>query len=171
MIIANASIAVIQMAIDDINRAELYAGNIKLKGRPEPIGRRLRFGITVADSAGLGARVSYSGRSIAAACWHAHGHLFDAIFRLAPDAVIKAQGRTITAEAGNWADWPYGPAIAPVPFSTLCRCRHGKPQSKATASKPRDHWAGLMAELYGNGPTAEADTANIAAIESWKGIS
>ena len=51
------------------------------------------------------------------ASWHAHGYLFDKIFELDPDAVIKSLDKTITADAGNWEDMNVGSYYSPVYMS------------------------------------------------------
>lgn len=80
-----------------------------------------RFACTIrSEVSGIrGARTSASGRNLPAASWHAHGHLYEAILTIAPQAVISAQGRKITAQGGNWVDWNAGSPIYPAPMSSL----------------------------------------------------
>lgn len=109
-----------------INRT--YGNNITWKRDPEPANRAgtsYDFTITVKDSSGPGARRSDTGRKIAAACWHAHGDLFDAILKIAPDAIIKTNGmggNTISAAGGNWEDRNIGSLYRPLYASEACEC-------------------------------------------------
>lgn len=109
----------------------IYEGNIKFR-HCDPINKantRWRFTLTVHSSKGKGARRSASyfarDRRIAAACWHVHGHFFEALFAASPDARIKAGTRTITGPTeadGNWQDWNIGPPVAPLYYSEACDC-------------------------------------------------
>lgn len=63
------------------------------------------FNFTIKSKSGIpGSRTSASGRNLACASWHAHGFLFDEIFKIEPEAVIISAGQKITAEFGNWQD-------------------------------------------------------------------
>lgn len=42
------------------------------------------------------------------ACWHAHGHYFEALFLLDPEAKVSSRGKTITSKGGNWEDYEIG---------------------------------------------------------------
>lgn len=64
-----------------------------------------------------GARVSWSGRNLPCASWHAHGYLFDEIFKMEPDAVIYSGGAKMDAERGNWQDRNIGSMMQPCYFS------------------------------------------------------
>jgi hypothetical protein len=118
-------------ALDKVNQD--YDGNIVFKRGPELFGsmyhhngrNKYIFTLKVADSSKAGARRSRSGRRIAAACWHVHGHFFDALFDLDPDAVVKTSftgNRTITADQGNWIDANIGNAWYPFYYSEACEC-------------------------------------------------
>ena len=109
-----------------------YSHNLAWKRRPEKDGNRVKFTITVEDTSGPGGRIAPDGRRIKAACWHAHGHLFDAILAAYPDAEITTQFGKITREGGNWGDRNIGSMVAPFMYSEGCRCeaapyvdRHG----------------------------------------------
>ena len=104
-----------------------FKGNICFK-RFDAQGRGFIFTLTVKDSRGLGARRSHKGRRIAAACWHAHGRFFEALFRVAPDARVfssfyrRAGNGWITREHGNWIDGEIGSAYQPMNMSEACDC-------------------------------------------------
>jgi len=59
------------------------------------------------------------GRRIGAACWHAHGKLFDRMIALAPDVCIVTALGTITKDGGNWQDGYWGRGYN---FSDMCDC-------------------------------------------------
>lgn len=109
-----------------------YNNNIRFKREPEYIGAdrngrfKYRFTLTVHNSSAAGARRSPSGRRIAAACWHAHGHFFDALFDADPSALIIVADttgeRTIDRISGNWRDRQVGSIFAPYMYSELCDC-------------------------------------------------
>lgn len=110
----------LRCALSAIN-LDRYNNNIRLK-RLEPLGRRQNFTLTVNDSAAAGGRIGHSGRRVAAACWHVHGHFFEALFDIAPDAIIKSNMATITQDAGNWCDRNIGSLIEPMYYSDACKC-------------------------------------------------
>lgn len=73
----------------------------------------------------LGARISSSGRRIAAACWHVHGDFFDALLKIQPNAVIVTRGgpgAVIDKNGGNWQDCNIGSRMSPMMFSEACEC-------------------------------------------------
>jgi hypothetical protein len=119
--ITNATKAQLDSALDYIN-GRYFNGNIKLKNWKEQ-GRRLRFTLTVHDSRGPGSRISHTGRRIAAACWHAHGHLFDALFVINPRIWIQAtRTRAARITGGNWQDRNIGSVAQPMLYSEACDC-------------------------------------------------
>lgn len=124
MYIRGASIADLYAALAEVNKR--YAGNIDFK-RLEQKGRRILFTLRARDCRGKGGRLNSTlTRHVgAAACWHAHGHLFAELFRLQPAASINSADKVITgpgADAGNWQDWNIGSRAAPVYFSQACYC-------------------------------------------------
>lgn len=113
-------------ALRIINKAT-YAGNIKIRDWKHLSSKRIQFTITVVSSRGPGARRSWTGRRIAAACWHAHGDLFDALFKIRKDIVIWTdygwEGKMkITSEGGNWQDMNVGSLMDPAMMSESCEC-------------------------------------------------
>lgn len=120
MIAINSSVAELVQVLNDIN--EEYAGNIRFNRYPEKVGNRLRFTLRVSDSKRIGARVGHTGRRLISACYHAHGHFFEALFKRNPNAKIISRGKTITANAGNWNDCNIGSIMQPLYFSEACKC-------------------------------------------------
>lgn len=150
MIARNCSQHDLESALETVNR--FYSNNIRFR-RLEPRGKHFLFTLTVDHSTervrvsasdsptgrahwerrtAPGARLSIpvpwrsSQKTLPAACWHVHGHFFEALLALAPDAVVTSSwigGRQrVTREGGNWNDPDVGPQIAPVPFSSCCAC-------------------------------------------------
>ena len=117
----------LQDALADTNLE--YDGNLVFRRGPERVSRNcLQFTITVNDSSGTGAKYNHvTGRRVSAACWHAHGDLFETLLDIEPNARIVTgygpNGSEITADGGNWQDWAatgiyYGPMMA----SQMCNC-------------------------------------------------
>ena len=88
----------------------------------KPIGRRQQFRLRVKDSNNKGARRGTTGRRMINACWHTHGHYYEELFKVQPDAIIKAAQFTIDKDQGNWQDWNAGSRIDPQYMSELCNC-------------------------------------------------
>lgn len=122
MIISNATQGDIDGALEAVTKQ--FGGNVVYNRAPEPVGRRFRLTLRVKSSKGPGARKSASsGRAMVAACWHVHGHFFEALFELNPRAVVMVGGgQRITAESGNWKDRNIGSQVHPVMFSEACGC-------------------------------------------------
>lgn len=111
---------VVRQALANVNKANGY----KLEFNRNPEGSNKWRHFTIKSASGIpGARFSHSGRKLASASWHAHGLLFDELFRLDPSAIVKVGGpngdHTITKEGGNWEDCNVGSIVAPVQFSEL----------------------------------------------------
>lgn len=121
MIVKNVTVEQLEKALAEINE-KTFEGNIVWKQAPVPVGRRFKFTLTVKQSAERGGRRGFSGKRVAAACWHVHGHFFDAVFALAPDAEIRPTGKLITLEDGNWEDQNIGSAYRPMMYSDACDC-------------------------------------------------
>ena len=135
MIVKNATSGQLTEALRSINAAK-YEGNIAWRREPEAIGRRFRFTLRAVKASGKGGRLglphaSWTTRSGApykqrriggAACWHVHGDFFEALFKIAPEAVITSGGHRITAASGNWEDSNIGSGVEPFYFSEACEC-------------------------------------------------
>ena len=109
----SAQSSTVLQAIKSINKE--YGYSISLN-RNDQTGKWFNF--TIASPSKVpGARVSWSGRNLAKASWHAHGYLFDAIFAIEPDAIIQALGNKITKDFGNWQDVQIGSMMSPCYMS------------------------------------------------------
>lgn len=80
-------------------------------------GKYINFTIKSKKSGIPGARYSHSGRKLISASWHAHGYLFDEIFKIEPEAIIYSMGEKITKNHGNWKDKNIGSVYNPCYFS------------------------------------------------------
>ena len=85
-------------------------------------GKTINFTLTVKSSKGPGGRIGFTGRRVAAACWHVHGDFFDALFGINPAAVIVSMGERISINGGNWQDKNIGSQIQPMYYSEACEC-------------------------------------------------
>lgn len=109
-------------ALSKVN--ERYQGNIAFE-RFEPNGRSVVFTLRVKSSREPGARRSFQGRRMAKACWHAHGHFFEALLAINPEVVIISKGgpgSTVDKYSGNWSDCNIGSQCQPLMFSQACDC-------------------------------------------------
>jgi len=59
------------------------------------------------------------------ACWHVHGHFFDALLSMNPSAVIYAGSLRISSSGGNWQDSQIGSDsnYQAIYFSDSCNCK------------------------------------------------
>ena len=74
------------------------------------------------NSKGSGAKLGFTGRRTILACWHAHGHFFEALLNIAPHAVITVATYKITIDGGNWIDKQIGSIMQPLYYSEACLC-------------------------------------------------
>lgn len=105
-----------QTVIAAINAVNEELGYMLSLNRADQSGKWFNFTLRT-PSRVPGSRTSASGRQLAKASWHAHGHVFDQIFSIEPKAVIVSMGTKITAESGNWEDRNVGNYYNPVLFS------------------------------------------------------
>jgi len=106
-----------------------YSGNVRIiHGTVAKAWRR--FTLRVISSKGPGAKISmtsFADRRSVAACWHAHGDLFDALWNLEGGSVgayyIEA-GRVgrMHGRGDNWQDFNIGSQFRPIQFSQSCEC-------------------------------------------------
>lgn len=118
----NVTIEAMQMAMAAVN--ERYKGNLDFQYL-EAKGKHLEFTLRTKSSYGPGSRLGFTGRHMPKACWHAHGHFFESVFKVAPDAVIVSRGgpgSVITKDQGNWRDCNIGSQMQPMMFSEACEC-------------------------------------------------
>lgn len=115
----------LQKALDKVN--ESFDGNIRFK-KMTPNGKSIRFTLTVNSSKAKGARRGFSGRRIAAACWHVHGQFFDVLLNMIqPNAVIKTRSVDVFKCSNgeivnNWQDENIGSRYNPLYYSEACDC-------------------------------------------------
>jgi hypothetical protein len=134
--IIKAKVEELFAALHKINK-EKYSENITMIHFPlNKKGTRFRVRLSVADSKKPGARRGMPdngkpGRRIKAACWHTHGHFFDALLEYNPDIIIRAgalkiyQDKGVNGQGGrynNWQDRNIGSMLHPFYFSEACDC-------------------------------------------------
>lgn len=115
----------LQKALDIINKK--YQDNIKFN--PDSNGPT-RFTLRVnGKGPGAGYGTGYfmgldwaKKRRTGGACWHVHGDFFDALFTVAPDAIVYSRGNRITKDQGNWEDYNVGSMLYPAYASQCCEC-------------------------------------------------
>jgi hypothetical protein len=100
-------------ALNNVNKAHNYQLSFN---RFEKKGKYYFFTIK-SPSKVSGARTSYSGRNLAKASWHAHGFIFDEIFKIEPEAIVYSGLSKITIEYGNWVDIQIGFRMNPMMYS------------------------------------------------------
>ena len=100
-------------AIEIVNNREGYQISLN---RADQTGKWFNFTIK-SPSKVAGARISYTGRNLPRASWHAHGYIFEEIFALNPDAIIWSSGNKIDINKGNLEDRNVGSIYRPCYFS------------------------------------------------------
>jgi len=125
MILSNCTKDDIDGALDSVNQK--FNGNIRLNNYHQLSGTGLRHRVTlrVIDSHGNGAHISrrmeiFGGkpRHTTSACWHVHGHFFDA---LPYGTRITSGGRVFNA-GDMWGDSIGGSVMCPLYASDSCNC-------------------------------------------------
>lgn len=115
-----------------------------------------RFTLGTVDSSGPGGRLGKPLRSGIRrvlphkACWHVHGHFFDALLRSAPRGVIRTPFGRIDEKGGNWVDARVVGDTAL--FSELCNCQHAKRKKVVLVRAPtreRLRPRGIMGKILG----------------------
>lgn len=97
----------------------------ELRSKVTRNGPQVRFTVTVIDGRGVHARRSAPTkegavpRRIGAACWHAHGYLFQHMLDLAPDVRIVTALGIVSRDGGNWQDGYFGRGWM---LSDMCDC-------------------------------------------------
>jgi len=122
-------------ALEEVNK--MYDGNICFLDESNLDKKPLSFRLWTKSYDGKGFKVNTRSYKLGwtknakrhpAACWHVHGHFFEELFEINPNAVIYSNGSKITAESGNWIEQHAGVAI--VTHST-CLCHYDYPLAKA----------------------------------------
>jgi hypothetical protein len=109
----NANFNIVAQALATVNKKYDYRLEFN---RADTTGKWFNF--TIKSKSGIpGARLSCSGRKLAFASWHAHGYLFDEIFKLSENAVIYSASEKITKDRGNWRDINIGSIMSPCMLS------------------------------------------------------
>lgn len=116
----NATIPNLYEALSRTN--EEYANNLRFKTIGPLNSKRNTFTLTVSDSRARGGRRGFSGKRVAAACWHAHGTFFDHLWEIAPEVTIRAGELVMRGPDDNWQDRNIGSAYQPLFFSEACDC-------------------------------------------------
>jgi len=113
----NATRAELEQALMSVN--DRYDWNLAFR-RLDSNGKHSFFTLGVHDSTGKGSRLAPSRRRTSSACWHVHGHFFDALFEIKEDAfVVSGWIGKITKEEGNWEEIYWD---THTPLSILCNC-------------------------------------------------
>ena len=128
MIISNVSGEDLSEALSIVSKQ--YDNNVIWNNyeRLNTKGTRFRVTLRVVDTHGKGARLSQSltsrgnRRHLMNACWHVHGHFFENLLKINPNAVIKTGIATITKEGGNWVDRNISSVMHPLMYSEACEC-------------------------------------------------
>lgn len=135
MQIQNVTIQELEQALAIVNND--YEGNLRWATQPRHVGKtvrsRISFRLSAVDCRKKGGRLGFcrtkSGdrrRLGGCACWHAHGHFFEALYEVNGKALIRtASTNSITgptSDEGNWKDRNIGSAFDPAMFSELCDC-------------------------------------------------
>ena len=117
----NVKRSIVIEAVDNVNKEHGYSLTLN---RDEQIGKWFNFTLN-SPSKVPGARVSWSGRNLAKASWHAHGYILDEILRLADneDAIIHSLDKRIYVDhttgdvMNNWQDMNIGSIMQPCYMS------------------------------------------------------
>jgi hypothetical protein len=113
--------------------AQSYGGNVIVHRDARDLATRnggFAGRITVADSSGPGARRSWSGRRMPAACWHAFRDVLAEIFEQYPDARARTAMANYIGRDGFHATYPQtadkniGSQVRPAYMPDLCDCEH-----------------------------------------------
>lgn len=114
--------------------AENYDGNLILHSDARPIGRQgnpdygFQGRLVVKSSRGTGARRSWTGRRMPAACWHTWRDVLREVFERYPDAVANTSMARYEGLAGFERTYPQtanqniGSMMQPAYMSELCDC-------------------------------------------------
>lgn len=128
MKIRTSSQDVIYNALAKVNQN--YDGNItasvEWKGTQRNDKHVYNVKLGVASSKGPGGRRGFSGKRVAAACWHVFGDFFDALGEVSPDCEIQVAGlndrKWTLAKDHGWQDRNIGSYYSPLMFSDACDC-------------------------------------------------
>ena len=135
MQVQNTTIEELEKALAIVN--SYYEKNLTWATQPRHVGKttrsRVSFRLSAIDCKKKGGRRGFCRnkdgerrRIGGCACWHAHGHFFEALYQVNAKAVIRtASVKSITGPTfneGNWQDRQVGSMFDPASFSELCDC-------------------------------------------------
>ena len=118
----------LQKALFEVNKK--YEDNIKFNNFKQKASMTFLVTLKCKDSKKAGHRRgaisnpedNCKGRLLINACWHVHGHFFEQLFKVNPNARVRTGKDLITIEGGNWQDRNIGSLIYPLWFSEACDC-------------------------------------------------
>jgi len=103
MFVSNVSMQDMRTALGNLERK--YGGNILFAKIEQKSKVRIQFTLKVDCASGHGSARSRSGRKTGSACWHAHGHFFDALMKVNTHAIVTTRDtQKISIYGGNWQD-------------------------------------------------------------------
>lgn len=135
MQVKNVTIPELEHALAIVN--DDYEKNLTWAVQPQHVGKtsrsRVSFRLSVVDCKKKGGRRGFCRnkdgerrRIGGCACWHAHGHFFEALYQVNANALIRtANAKSITgptSDEGNWQDRNVGSVFDPACYSDLCDC-------------------------------------------------
>jgi hypothetical protein len=123
--ITNASITQLDAAMALTNQK--FNDNIKFK-TIQCKGKRVSFTLTVVSSRGPGHRISHTGRTVAAACWHVHLDFMRNLFAVNPNCFIKSwmarynSLEELNRDCGISKHKNIGSVFQPMNYGDACEC-------------------------------------------------
>jgi hypothetical protein len=126
MEIRGASLADFEAAVVKVSYE--YGGNLTVHRDSYQRGRLVRARVAVVSSREPGARRSWSGRRIPAACWHAYRDVLAALFEQRPRATVRTALAVYRGREGfeqRYPDTAYqniGSQMFPAYMPQLCDC-------------------------------------------------
>lgn len=140
MIVTGVTTSELSSAVDKLN-ASTYANNLTLSVGREYSPNRFSCRVIPAESGARifpkssrqsapGARKSWSGRRINAACWHAYRDVIGAVFAINPNARVYTGMAKYRGVEGFHANYPatahvnVGSVMQPAYMPDLCDCDH-----------------------------------------------
>lgn len=131
MLAKNCTMEDLNKALEIVNKK--FDQNV-IFNRIEQAGKNIRFTLRVRDSKLPGHRRGFSfgsrpAKRLTSACWHVHGHFFDAlILEVNQNAVIVSRECQLYKQSyndtvsNNWQDSNIGSVYNPLYFSEACDC-------------------------------------------------
>jgi hypothetical protein len=98
-----------------------YFDNIRFYEDPHRDRKGVSFRLKVNNSKGIGSAFSRT-KHTGSACWHVHGHFFEELFKINPQAIVYSAKSKVTKDYGNWEDYNIGSQAEPLYASEACGC-------------------------------------------------